>query len=78
MESPQEIEIDGIFNINHFDLKDFNPEEITIIFNNIENKEYEYCIIEVKYNINKIDKLIEQLRKDKEVLEKLFMEIYYI
>ena len=73
VESPKEIEIDGIFNIDHFNLTDFDPEEIEIIFNNTENKDYKYCIIEVKYNKNKINNLIAQLRKDKEVLEKIII-----
>ena len=71
VEPPKEIETDGIFNINQFNIKDFDPNEITIIFNNIENKDFKCCVIEVKYNKNKIDELIAQLNRDKEVLEKI-------
>ena len=79
VESPKEIETDGIFNINQFDIKDFDPNEITIIFNNIENKDFKCCVIEVKYNKNKIDELIAQLNRDKEVLKKIIdKDILYL
>jgi hypothetical protein len=72
VESSKEIEIDGIF--DKFNITHFDPNEITIIFNNIGNKNYKYCIIEIKYNKNKIDNLIEQLHRDKEVFEKIIHE----
>jgi hypothetical protein len=72
VESSKEIEIYGIF--DKFNITHFDPNEITIIFNNIGNKNYKYCIIEIKYNKNKIDNLIEQLHRDKEVFEKIIHE----
>ena len=72
VESSKELEVDGIF--NKFNISQFDPNEITMIFNNIGNKNYKYCIIEVKYNKNKIDNLIAQLRRDKEVFEKIIHE----
>ena len=69
LEPPKEIEIDGLFQIDDFNLLDFNTEEIKIIFDNSEKINYKYCVIEVKYNKNKINQLIDQLKNDKEVIE---------
>jgi cell division septum initiation protein DivIVA len=71
----KEIEIDGAFLIKNFNLSDFNTDEIDILYNNYSPQEYStfnYCILEAKLSLIRIDDLIEQIIRDKDVFEKIF------
>jgi hypothetical protein len=71
----KEIEIDGSFLIKNFKLSAFKTDEIDILFNNISPQEYasfNYCILEAKLRIKRIDELIEQIIRDKGVFDKIF------
>jgi hypothetical protein len=47
--------------------------EIDIIYKNIKNeKAFDYIVIKIKLNYNKIDELIEQIKKKKKILENIF------
>ena len=62
---PKEIEIDGLYKGKLFDLS-FLEDEIDILYNNIKDKKkIDYVAIEIKLNYNKINELIEQIKKKK-------------
>lgn len=70
--APQEFEIDGLYKGNLFDLS-LMENEIDIIYKNIKNENaFDYIAIEIKLNYNKIDELIEQIKKKKKILENIF------
>lgn len=67
-----EIEIDGLYKVNCFDLNQFDQEEVKIIYNNCNNiEEINFCAIEMKLNKKKIGQIISQLKKDEFILDKL-------
>lgn len=71
----KEIEIDGCYLIKNFNLSAFNTDEIDILFNNLSPHEcssFNYCILEAKLSIKRIDDLIRQIIRDKDVFEKIF------
>ena len=47
--------MDGFYGINEIKFPLFNPEEVTIIYNSVENdfNEFKYIIIEIKMNQKK-------------------------
>ena len=46
---------------------------------NNELNNFEYALLEIKFNKNKVDELINQIKRDKEVMEKLITKkILYI
>ena len=47
--------MDGFYEINKLKFPLFNPEEVTIIYNSVENdlNEFKYIIIEIKMNQKK-------------------------
>ena len=68
----KEMEIDGYFKMNKFKLEMFNENEIDVIYSNInkdDEKSFNNSIIEVKFNANKVDDLITQIRKDHHLLK---------
>jgi uncharacterized protein YoxC len=67
-----EIEIDGLYKVNCFDLNQFDQEEVNIIYNNCINiEEINFVAIEMKLNKKKIGQIISQLKKDEFILDKL-------
>ena len=67
-----EIEADGFFAINSFSIKQFNDDEVTILYSNVDDKEsnnFKYCNIEAKLSPDKINKLISQIRIGAKVLK---------
>jgi len=68
----KEMEIDGYFSMEKFEVNMFDEKEIEIIYSNI-NKDDEKCftnsIIEVKLGANKVDDIIKQIRKDHHLLK---------
>ena len=67
-----EIEADGFFAINSFSIKQFNDDEVTILYSNVDDKEsnnFKYCNIEAKLSPDKINKLISQIRRGAKVLK---------
>ena len=67
-----EIEIDGLYKVNCFDLNQFDQEEVNIIYNNCNNiEEINFVAIEMKLNKKKIGQIISQLKKDEFILDKL-------
>ena len=68
----KEMEIDGYFQIEKFEVDMFDSNEIDILYSNV-SKNDEKCftrtIIEVKLGANKVDNLISQIRKDHHVLK---------
>ena len=55
--------MDGFYEINKPKFPLFNPEEVTIIYNSVENdlNEFKYIAIEIKLNQKKIKELISQI-----------------
>ena len=69
-----EVEMDGVFNIRNFSCSIFNKEEISVIYQNVDDKEmqkYENAIVEIKLNKNKFEDLINQLYNDKKLMDKM-------
>ena len=68
----KEMEIDGYFQIEKFEVDMFDSNEIDILYSNV-SKDDEKCftgtIIEVKLGANKVDNLISQIRKDHHLLK---------
>ena len=68
----KEMEIDGFFQIERFEVDMFDSNEIDILYSNV-SKDNEKCftgtIIEVKLGANKVDNLISQIRKDHHLLK---------
>ena len=72
--SPKSAEMDGIFCINNFKFPNFNPEEINMIFNNINENDIKgimNIIVEIKMNKKKLQDLIEQIKSDNRIMRKL-------
>ena len=68
----KEMEIDGYFSMEKFEVNMFDEKEIEIIYSNInkdDEKSFTYSIIEVKLSANKVDDLISQIRKDHHLLK---------
>ena len=63
--------------INSFNNGSFSVEEDENYNNELNN--FDYAVLEIKLNQNKVDELIDQIKKDKEVMEKLITKkILYI
>lgn len=79
---PIEIEMDGFFKINSFDISLFDENEVRIIYNNvkkIEQNSFEFIALEIKLNINQMNDMISQLFEDKKKLEELsYKNVLYI
>ena len=78
-----EIEIDGSFLFNSDAFKKFNQDEVKTLFTNINPSQmdtYNYVILEIKLNKTKIMELIHQLRRAKNMLEKIYInkKILYV
>ena len=76
---PKEIEIGGIFEDSKFEISSFSLDEVEILFNNFHSLEYKYAIIEVKLNANKLFELINQLKKDYNIMKNIINQntIYF-
>ena len=70
------IEIDGSFQINNFDLNSFDPNEVVVLYKGIKNindfNTFNYIVMEAKLNPKKLLEMINQLKRDKFVIEKLY------
>jgi hypothetical protein len=69
----RDVEIDGIY--ENFNFEKFDPKEIICIYKNIKDSEiknFNKVVIEIKLNRDKINELISQLSRDKEILEKFY------
>ena len=72
--SYKEMEIDGFFKIKGFSKDMFSEKEVSIIYSNIDNekcKNIQYCIMEAKLSPKKVNKLIQQIRLDNNLLKVL-------
>ena len=70
----QEIEIDGIFNVEKFSSTIFDPKEITILYRNINDNNmrlFNQAILEMKLSKNNSFEMVTQLIRDRDVFEKL-------
>ena len=68
-----EMEFDGYFSMNNFQVNLFDENEVGLIYSNInkdEEKNYTNFIIEVKLNPKKANTLRDQIRKDHHYLSK--------
>ena len=65
---PQEVELGGVFQEIDFDELPFDKNEVVILFNNTPKKKYDCAIVEIKLSAQKLEELIEQLKKDKDVM----------
>ena len=78
----QEVEIDGMFNIENFSSTAFDPEEITILYRNINDNNmqlFTQAILEMKLSKNNFGGMVTQLIRDRDIFEKLIKEpILYI
>ena len=69
----KEIEFDGIFKNKNIDFSKFS-EEVEIIYSNLEDKninDFNYIITEIKLSANRVDDLIAQIKKDKNIMENI-------
>ena len=72
--SYKEMEIDGFFKIKGFSKDMFSEKEVSIIYSDIDNekcKNIQYCIMEAKLSPKKVNKLIQQIRLDNNLLKVL-------
>ena len=70
----KDMENDGWFNLNNFDINKFDKNEICEIYKTIEPgkiKKAKQVIIESKLNKNKVNELLFQLNRDKKIIEKI-------
>jgi hypothetical protein len=70
-----EIEFDSSFEFDNSTFRQFNNNEINVLFSNVNNSQlnsFDYIIIEIKMNKGKISDLIHQLLRDKKILEKIY------
>ena len=78
----QEVEIDGMFNIENFSSTAFDPEEITILYRNINDNKmqlFTQAILEIKLSKNNFCGMVTQLIRDRDIFEKLIKKpILYI
>jgi hypothetical protein len=78
----QDVEIDGMFNIEKFSSSAFVSKEITILFRNIDDnkmKLFNQAVLEMKLSKNNFSEMVTQLIRDRDVFEKLIKEpILYI
>ena len=68
------IDIYGAFKISNFNLDSFNRNEIEVIYNGIKNKDkspFEYMVIEAACNITNMKDMIDKIKKDKSIIEKM-------
>ena len=66
-----EVEIDGIFQIDNFRISQFDEKEIKILYKNIDKRnDFKHAALEIKYSKTNFGELVEQLERDKQVLEK--------
>lgn len=68
-----EVEMDGMFEINNFSPSIFDKEEVSIIHQNVEDiklKQFTQAVIEIKLSKAKFGDLVTQLYRDKEIIEK--------
>ena len=63
--------MDGVFKINNFSLNLFPQKDISIIYNGIKSKSFNYIALEAKLSKNKITEMIKQLKRDKNILGKM-------
>ena len=69
----KEIEFDRIFKNKNIDFSKFS-EEVEIIYSNLEDKninDFNYIITEIKLSANRVDDLIAQIKKDKNIMENI-------
>ena len=74
------IEMNGAFKINDFNVDSFNKNEISLIYNNVEisEKPFEYIAIESAFNKANISDMISKMKRDKLFLEKMISKrIFY-
>ena len=73
--SPVErIEVDGIYDVNHFSLPKFESNEVSIIYNNIggfTDNQSVTAILEIKLSKGKLPQLIQQIKRDNEIMQKV-------
>ena len=67
---PKEIEVDGIYENFNYNKLQFNDNEIEILFDNTHINKYNYAVVEIKLNANKIRELFGQLKADKNIFSK--------
>jgi len=68
----RDAEIDGIYENFNFE---FNLNEVKIIYNNINEEEnFKISVLEIKLNPKKIEELLLQLKRDKNIMEKYYNE----
>lgn len=74
IEAPIKFKVDGFFVIGVFPLSKFiENEEVHVYFHNISEEEiynFQYVLVEVKLNKNKIIEIFEQLEKDQYIFYK--------
>ena len=69
----KEVEFDGIFKNKNIDFSKFS-EEVEIIYSNLEDKninDFNYIITEIKLSANRVNDLITQIKKDKNIMENI-------
>lgn len=68
------IEMGGIFEVRNFHFPYFNENEASVIYQNFDDEdieEFSYIIVEIKESSKNISELIEKIKYDKSVMEKL-------
>jgi hypothetical protein len=68
------IETNGTFKIDKFNIDSFNRNEILVIYNNVkinEENSFQYIVIESTFNKESIQDMAIQMKRDKLFLEKM-------
>ena len=67
-----EKEMEGLFSITKYVLSLFDNNEIKALFNNYGNLHIlNYCVFGAKHSSSKVNEMVEQLKKDNYILNKL-------
>ena len=77
----KQIEIDGFFETKDFKVNLFHPNEVDIVFSNINNEnvnDFKYAVIESKLSPNKIGDMVRQIQNDYNLLKRKYNNIVFL
>ena len=67
----EDVEIDGMFQIENFNISQFDEKEVNILYKNVDDiNNFEHAALEIKYSKTNFDELVDQLERDRRVLRK--------
>ena len=77
----KQIGIDGFFEIKDFKINLFDPNEVDIVFSNINNEnanDFKYAVIESKLSPTKIGDMVRHIQKDYNLLKRKYNNIVFL